>query len=301
MKEMLSDIKTWFTDMKENPEIIASELANVGGKIGRGVAALVGGTVEAVGAVGAAAVDITASGVGGAVDGLCGKGCGDGIAKAGETAAHLIKKPFGKVSDCVRSGAAVATFAVSKTAGDIGGVMEAKADIEVHGSPALKAVLGLRVKPKRGSIVKVELALGAASHTGVYVAPDEIVEIYVEDSMAIVRKVTETEFLSCSSIRTGSVISVAASDRAALNSEEIAVRAEAELERCAGKRGEYGLFSNNCHAFTRYCITGERSIEGTFGEAEIESALESVFKTHVVWIPMGKRNDMCTEGLVKSP
>ena len=69
---------------------------------------------------------------------------------------------------------------------------------------------------------------------------------------------------------------------------EIAARAEAELERCAGKRGEYGLFSNNCHAFTRYCITGERSTEGAFGEAEIEAALESVFKTQVVWIPMGR-------------
>ena len=116
MNEILSDMKTWFSDMKENPEIIGSELANVGGKIGRGVAALVGGTVEAVGAVGAAAVDITASGVGGAVDGLCGQGSGDGIARAGETAAHLIKKPFGKVSDCVRSGAAVATLAISKAA-----------------------------------------------------------------------------------------------------------------------------------------------------------------------------------------
>ena len=81
---------------------------------------------------------------------------------------------------------------------------------------------------------------------------------------------------------------VAASDRAALNSDEIAARAEAELEGCAGKRGEYGLFSNNCHAFTRYCITGERSTEGAFGEAEIEAALESVFKTQVVWIPMGR-------------
>ena len=44
MNEFLSDMKTWFSDMKENPEIIGSELANVGGKIGRGVAALVGGT-----------------------------------------------------------------------------------------------------------------------------------------------------------------------------------------------------------------------------------------------------------------
>lgn len=103
-----------------------------------------------------------------------------------------------------------------------------------------------------------------------------------------VRKVNEAEFLSCSSVRTGNVISIAASDKEALNSEEIAARAEAELERCAGKRVEYGLFSNNCHAFTRYCITGERSTEGAFGEAEIEAALESVFKTQVVWIPMGR-------------
>ena len=59
MNEMLSDFCTWVSDMKENPEIIGFELADMGGKIGRGVAALVGGTVEAVGAVGAAAVDIT--------------------------------------------------------------------------------------------------------------------------------------------------------------------------------------------------------------------------------------------------
>ena len=169
-----------------------------------------------------------------------------------------------------------------------GGEMEAEADIEEHSSPALKAALGLRVKPKRGSVVKVELALGAASHTGVYVGLDEIVEIYVEDSMAIVCKVNETEFLSCSTVRTGNVISVAASDKEALHAEEIATHAEAELERCAGKRGEYGLFSNNCHAFTRYCITGERSSEGAFGETEVESVLESVFKTQVVWIPMGR-------------
>lgn len=106
--------------------------------------------------------------------------------------------------------------------------------------------------------------------------------------MAIVRKVNEAEFLSCSTVRTGNVISVAASDKEALHAEEIATRAEAELERCAGKRGEYGLFSNNCRAFTRYCITGERSSEGAFGESEVESVLESVFKTQVVWIPMEK-------------
>lgn len=288
MNEVLSDFCNWVSDMRENPEIIGSELANVGGKIGRGLAAVVGGTVEAVGAVGAAAVDITASGVGGAVDGLCGRGKGEGIARAGETAANLIKKPFGKVSDCVRSGAAVATLAVSKVTGDVGGEIESVADIEEHGSPALKSALGLRVKPKRGSIVKVELALGAASHTGVYVGNGEIVEIYVEDSMAIVRKVDKDEFLSCSTVRTGSVVSVASSDNKALCSEEIAARAEAELERCSGGRGEYGLFSNNCHAFTRYCITGENVAEGVFGEAEIESALGTVFKTQVVWIPMGR-------------
>ena len=124
MNEILSDFCNWVSDMKENPEIIGSELVNVGGKISRGLAAVVGGTVEVVGAVGAAAVDIAASGVGGAVDGVCGKGRGEVIARAGETAANLIKKPFGKASDFVRSGAAVATLAVSKVAGDVGGRVE---------------------------------------------------------------------------------------------------------------------------------------------------------------------------------
>ena len=288
MNEILSDFCTWVSDMKENPELIGSELVNVGGKIGRGLAAVVGGSVEAVGAVGAAAVDIAASGVGGAVDGVCGRGKGEGIAKAGETAAKLIRKPFGKVSDCIISGTAVATHAVSKAAGDVGGELESEMEIDLHGSPALKKMMGLVVTPKRGSVVKVELAMGAASHTGIYVGSGEIVEIYVEDSMAIVRKVGEEEFLTCSAVRTGSVISVASGNNKALHSEEIAARAEAELERASGGRGEYGLFSNNCHAFTRYCITGENVTEGVFGEAEIESALGSVFNTIVTWIPMAR-------------
>ena len=57
MNEFISDFKQWVSDMADNPELIGSELANVGGKIFRGVAAVAGGTVEAVGSVGAAAVD----------------------------------------------------------------------------------------------------------------------------------------------------------------------------------------------------------------------------------------------------
>ena len=64
MDEFISSFKQWIADMKENPEIIGSEFANVGGKIVRGVAAVAGGAVEAVGSVGAAAVDITASSIG---------------------------------------------------------------------------------------------------------------------------------------------------------------------------------------------------------------------------------------------
>ena len=110
MNEFISDFKQWVSDMADNPELIGSELANVGGKIFRGVAAVAGGTVEAVGSVGAAAVDITASAL--------------GAESVGEEAAKAIKKPFEKVSDGIQGAAAAVTCVVSKAAGDVGGEME---------------------------------------------------------------------------------------------------------------------------------------------------------------------------------
>ena len=60
MNEFISDFKQWVSDMVDNPEIIGSELANVGGKIARGVAAVTGGAIESVGSVGAAVVVLCA-------------------------------------------------------------------------------------------------------------------------------------------------------------------------------------------------------------------------------------------------
>ena len=50
------------------------------------------------------------------------------------------------------------------------------------------------VKPKIGSVVKVDLALGA-DHTGIYIGNDEIVEVANVDSIATVRIVSAEEFI----------------------------------------------------------------------------------------------------------
>ena len=139
MNEFISDFKQWVSDMADNPELIGSELANVGGKIFRGVAAVAGGTVEAVGSVGAAAVDITASAL--------------GAESVGEEAAKAIKKPFEKVSDGIQGAAAAVTCVVSKAAGDVGGEMESEVEIDVHGSKALKKAFGRSIPLVRGCVL----------------------------------------------------------------------------------------------------------------------------------------------------
>ena len=154
MDEFISDFKQWITDMKDHPEIIGSELANVGGKIFRGVAAVAGGAVEAVGAVGAAAVDITASSI--------------GAESVGEEAAKAIRKPFEKVSDAIQGTAAAATCLVSKAAGDVGGEIESEVEIDVHGSKALKKAFGRSIPLVRGCVLKAYYGL-SRSTTGVYV------------------------------------------------------------------------------------------------------------------------------------
>ena len=51
------------------------------------------------------------------------------------------------------------------------------------------------VKPKVGSVVKVDLAGGGLSHTGIYVGNGEIVEVTNIDGNAEVRRVSTEEFL----------------------------------------------------------------------------------------------------------
>lgn len=113
-----------------------------------------------------------------------------------------------------------------------------------------------QVSPKIGCVVRTDLWLGLATHTGIYVGDNTIIEITEEDDTARVRAVTPKEFVSGGPNRTGVYIYIACGksdgEVYALGSEDIARRAREAI----GSRGEYYFMCNNCHQFTRYCVTG---------------------------------------------
>ena len=140
-----------------------------------------------------------------------------------------------------------------------------------------KNVLSDKVKPVVGSVLKCDLMLNMASHTGIYLGNDRIAEVTEINGRARVRAVSPDEFLdgdSDSIARTGAFIYVAACDGEALGSAEIARRARAWLNR---SRGEYGVTDNNCHKFTAYCITGIEPDDAIWSEDEIAELVADAF------------------------
>ena len=142
------------------------------------------------------------------------------------------------------------------------------------------------VKPRPGSVVKVDL-LGGADHTGIYIGNDEIVEVANIDGVATIRIVSAEEFIEgddfCS--RVGTFIYVACKqDRngncIAMGSKDIADRARAAV----GRTSEYSLLFNNCHMFTQYCITGKRHGLGPY-LIHVEKALYEKFFENGNFLP----------------
>ena len=283
MDEFISSFKQWITDMKDNPEIIGSELANVGGKIVRGVAAVAGGAVEAVGSVGAAAVDIAASGL--------------GAESVGEEAAKAIKKPFETVSDGIRGAAAAATCLVSKAAGDVGGEMEAEAEIDAHGSKALKKAFGRSIPLVRGCVLKAYYGF-CRSTTGVFVGDNAVVALFTgagkgasgdgAHESSSIKKVSLDEFRKCAGpVGFELELHVAASANQALHVDVIADRAMAEFERYGNATVQEKIaLPDNCHAFTYYCITGRNHADDSCKEFELDDALEALTGKPVSWRPI---------------
>lgn len=116
------------------------------------------------------------------------------------------------------------------------------------------------VKPRIGSVVKVDLSFGP-DHTGIYIGNDEIVEVANIDGVATVRIVSAEEFIEGDDLfsRSGMYIYVACKqDRdgncIAMGSKDIADRARAAV----GQTSQYDFIFNNCHMFTEYCITGKK-------------------------------------------
>lgn len=157
------------------------------------------------------------------------------------------------------------------------------------GESLAKNVLCEKVKPLRGSILKVDLVGGQASHTGVYLGQDRIAEVTEVKGRAIVRIVGIDEFVSGSAVRSGLYIYVAAAKEngryRALAKESIARRAASAV----GARGRYGLVSNNCHNFTRYCITGHEDSSPCLSASSVKSAIRDEFGCdYVSWRSTGR-------------
>ena len=141
------------------------------------------------------------------------------------------------------------------------------------------------VNPRRGSILKVDLAGGVAEHTGVYLGDGRIAEVTDVDGDAVVRVVDPDEFVSGDGlVRTGLHAYVACEEDGMsvrpLAADSVARRAESAV----GDRGAYNLVFNNCHMFTRYCITGDSDGTPCLSVDAIESALKERYDVgSVVW------------------
>ena len=155
-----------------------------------------------------------------------------------------------------------------------------------------KNVFCKRVKPVPGSILRCDLAFrfnfgaGRAYHTGIYLGDDKVVEVTEQEQTAQVRIVSPAEFLNGESgVRTGAFIYVATSRGKVLGSPEIAARARAEATT---SRGQYNLVFNNCHMFTRYCVTGEDSPLPLLTVEKLEESLRKTFGVRsVCWASTG--------------
>ena len=188
-----------------------------------------------------------------------------------------------------KGAASVATKATAaKVAAGIAGKCVAMSVTKEVGESFVKNVFCDKVRPVRGSILKVDLVGGQAEHTGVYLGNDRIAEVTEVDGRAEVRVVSPDEFLSGDGLlRSGAYIYVAAAKDGGcyrpVASETIARRAE----RAVGGRGKYNLCGNNCHMFTRYCITG-RDGTMTLSASGVAHVLRDEFGVgHVSWRSTG--------------
>ena len=152
-------------------------------------------------------------------------------------------------------------------------------------SSLVKNVFMDTVHPVVGSVVRTDLAFGLASHTGIYVGENRIVEITEVEDEARVQIVTPRQFLDGGWTRTGAYVYVASEkfdngDLYALGSQSIADRALAAV----GPRGRYYAMCNNCHQFTRYCITGiDNEYSTPWTVDDIVEALKKRFRVDDVY------------------
>ncbi|TKB50644.1 hypothetical protein FCL40_05710 [Ferrimonas sediminicola] len=112
-----------------------------------------------------------------------------------------------------------------------------------------------RVDPRPGSLVACHV-YGAVEHVGLWVAPDQIIELH---GSGLVRLVSPRRFVQG---RTGRKLFVCV-DR---HHRPLTVVASVErAARCLYQHRNYDLFRDNCYRFVWYCLTGEQRRFDSFG------------------------------------
>ena len=118
--------------------------------------------------------------------------------------------------------------------------------------------------PKPGSIVITKLP--GEWHSGIYIGNNKIAEVQGGNDSRI-RIVSPNEFRDEGLPRIGFNIFIACDKKSGkvISSQKIANRALSKK----GNKIDYGLIINNCHQFSRGCITG--NFKGDDGEAVFET------------------------------
>lgn len=124
------------------------------------------------------------------------------------------------------------------------------------------------VIPEIGSIVKCDLIGGIADHTGIYIGCGEIIEL---NGNGYIKKISINRFLNGGSLRTGDVIHVACdANNYPISDSNIAKYAQSKI----GSRRHYSVDEDNCHRFVSECINEYSSQTTLLCELESELAKE---------------------------
>ena len=111
-----------------------------------------------------------------------------------------------------------------------------------------------KVQPRIGSLLYVDMFLGAAEHSGIYVGNGEVVELGGDGR---VRKVPAKRFLNDGSLKMTAIsIYVSSHGGRGVGSKQVAQRALSKV----GSRRKYNVLTDNCHRFCIGCMTGDDGV-----------------------------------------
>lgn len=125
-------------------------------------------------------------------------------------------------------------------------------------------------EPAPGSVVYCALAMGYVDHSGIYIGNNEIVHL---DGSGAIEIVSPAQFLNrLDGWNLAISITVSCANGNPVGSREVASRARQQVGRVI----DYKLLTNNCHAFSAGCLSGD------FDNWSVTmAALKSAAKTHL--------------------